>query len=402
MKNLHLKFILVFTGLGIICSMSMSILIFFRYKKYINTSVENTLRNAGILVESQMPILGDVGYIRHEGIAESEAYMDILKELQKYCDAFGFTFIYLVENSAEGFVFLLDTDKLNKNIDNTFLKTYDYLTNYFPEITQKQKTVISGIYTDEYGTFISAFVPVIRNNEIVSIIGLDYEVSLIHTLERSVVVDIVISLIISISIVGIITVLVSNTFANFIRKIDELNKHLVSVNERLEELSTIDELTKLNNRRSFMEYMDIVWKQNHRLNLPITVLMIDVDYFKKYNDSLGHLEGDKALVAIAQCMKNHVKRETDFVARFGGEEFVCVLPFVKKDEAANFAKTLVENVEKMKIPHPMSDHSQYLTISAGAASIVPNDNNSQTQLLDEADKALYIAKKSGRNRVVVS
>jgi len=380
----------------------MSILIFFRYKKYINTSVENTLRNAGILVESQMPILGDVGYIRHEGIAESEAYMDILKELQKYCDAFGFTFIYLVENSAEGFVFLLDTDKLNKNIDNTFLKTYDYLTNYFPEITQKQKTVISGIYTDEYGTFISAFVPVIRNNEIVSIIGLDYEVSLIHTLERSVVVDIVISLIISISIVGIITVLVSNTFANFIRKIDELNKHLVSVNERLEELSTIDELTKLNNRRSFMEYMDIVWKQNHRLNLPITVLMIDVDYFKKYNDSLGHLEGDKALVAIAQCMKNHVKRETDFVARFGGEEFVCLLPFVKKDEAANFAKTLVENVEKMKIPHPMSDHSQYLTISAGAASIVPNDNNSQTQLLDEADKALYIAKKSGRNRVVVS
>jgi len=402
LKNLHLKFILVFTGLGIICSMSMSILIFFRYKKYINTSVENTLRNAGILVESQMPILGDVGYIRHEGIAESEAYMDILKELQKYCDAFGFTFIYLVENSAEGFVFLLDTDKLNKNIDNTFLKTYDYLTNYFPEITQKQKTVISGIYTDEYGTFISAFVPVIRNNEIVSIIGLDYEVSLIHTLERSVVVDIVISLIISISIVGIITVLVSNTFANFIRKIDELNKHLVSVNERLEELSTIDELTKLNNRRSFMEYMDIVWKQNHRLNLPITVLMIDVDYFKKYNDSLGHLEGDKALVAIAQCMKNHVKRETDFVARFGGEEFVCLLPFVKKDEAANFAKTLVENVEKMKIPHPMSDHSQYLTISAGAASIVPNDNNSQTQLLDEADKALYIAKKSGRNRVVVS
>ena len=101
-------------------------------------------------------------------------------------------------------------------------------------------------------------------------------------------------------------------------------------------------------------------------------------------------------------MKNHVKRETDFVARFGGEEFVCLLPFVKKEEAANFAKTLVENVENIKIPHPMSKHSQYLTISVGIASIVPNDNNSQTQLLDEADKALYMAKKSGRNRVVVS
>jgi len=180
----------------------------------------------------------------------------------------------------------------------------------------------------------------------------------------------------------------------YISKINELNKNL-------EALSTTDELTKLNNRRSFLEYMEITWKQSHRLNLPITVLMIDIDYFKKYNDSLGHLEGDKALIAIAQCMKNHVKRETDFIARFGGEEFVCLLPFVTKDEAVNFAKTLVESVENMKIPHPMSEHSKYVTISAGMASIVPDNNNSYTQLLDEADKALYTAKASGRNRVVV-
>jgi len=181
----------------------------------------------------------------------------------------------------------------------------------------------------------------------------------------------------------------------YISKINELNK-------KLEALSTTDELTKLNNRRSFLEYMEITWKQSHRLNLPLTVLMIDIDYFKKYNDSLGHLEGDKALIAIAQCMKNHVKRETDFIARFGGEEFVCLLPFVAKDEAVNFAKTLVESVENMKIPHPMSEHSKYVTISAGMASIVPDNNNSHTQLLNEADKALYTAKASGRNKVVVN
>jgi diguanylate cyclase (GGDEF)-like protein len=181
----------------------------------------------------------------------------------------------------------------------------------------------------------------------------------------------------------------------YISKINELNK-------KLEALSTTDELTKLNNRRSFLEYMEITWKQSHRLNLPLTVLMIDIDYFKKYNDSLGHLEGDKALIAIAQCMKNYVKRETDFIARFGGEEFVCLLPFVAKDEAVNFAITLVESVENIKIPHPMSEHSKYVTISAGMASIVPNNNNSYTQLLDEADKALYTAKASGRNRIVVN
>jgi diguanylate cyclase (GGDEF)-like protein len=185
-------------------------------------------------------------------------------------------------------------------------------------------------------------------------------------------------------------------FDDFNRMTDEL----AIANEKLKALATTDELTKLDNRRSFLERIDLVWKQNHRLSLPITILMIDIDYFKKYNDSLGHLEGDKALVAIAQCIKSHAKRKTDFVARFGGEEFVCLLPFIEKDNALIFAKKLVQKVEDMKIPHPMGLHSKYVTISVGVASDVPNDNKSYTQLLDEADKALYSAKDSGRNRAV--
>jgi len=181
-----------------------------------------------------------------------------------------------------------------------------------------------------------------------------------------------------------------------------MTKELAEANEKLRALSKTDELTKLNNRRSFLEYMNFIWKQSHRLKLPVNILMIDIDYFKKYNDSLGHLEGDMALIAIAKCLKNNVKRETDFVARFGGEEFVCVLPFIEKDEALEFAKALVQNVEDMKILHPMSLHSKYVTISVGMASAVPNDNNSHEQLLDEADKALYSAKESGRNRVVMN
>jgi len=190
------------------------------------------------------------------------------------------------------------------------------------------------------------------------------------------------------------------TFVNMLR-INALNEELTVSNKKLEALSTTDELTKLNNRRSFLEYMDMVWKQNYRLKLPLNVLMIDVDYFKKYNDSLGHLEGDKALIAIAQCLKNNVKRETDFVARFGGEEFVCLFPFIEKDEALNMAKELVQSIENMKIPHPKSEHSKYVTISVGMATVIPDDNNSKNELLDEADKALYMAKQAGRNRVVV-
>jgi diguanylate cyclase (GGDEF)-like protein len=173
-----------------------------------------------------------------------------------------------------------------------------------------------------------------------------------------------------------------------------------ALNKKLETLSMTDELTKLNNRRSFLENMNTVWALSRRLQTPVNVLMIDVDYFKKYNDSMGHLEGDKTLVAVAQCMKNQIKREADFIARFGGEEFVCLLPFLEKEDAINMAKNLVQQIENMKIPHPMSGCSKFVTASIGMANAVPDDHNSQTQLLDEADKALYTAKQSGRNMVV--
>jgi diguanylate cyclase (GGDEF)-like protein len=349
-----------------------------------------------------MPILGEVDYIRQEGIAESEAYMDILKELQKYKEAFGFTFVYLIENGPENFTFLLDTDKLGEDADMTFLTDYNEMAEFLSSVVKNRQIEITNIYTDRFGTFMTAFVPVVRQDKVVSIIGLDYEISLVRSLQRRSLLQVVFILIITITFVLIMAMVISMRFTSLVKETDILNKQLLSANGILEALSTIDELTKLNNRRSFLNYTDIIWKQNHRLNLPVTVLMIDVDFFKKYNDSLGHLEGDKALIAIAQCMKNHIKRETDFVARFGGEEFVCLLPFVKNDEALEFAKTLVANVENMKIPHPVSEHSKYLTISVGMASVVPGDNNSYIQLLNEADKALYAAKKSGRNRVVVN
>ena len=190
---------------------------------------------------------------------------------------------------------------------------------------------------------------------------------------------------------------IDDLFDNF----NLMTEELASLTEKLKALSTTDELTKLNNRRSFMQYFDTVWKQNHRLKLPVTVLLLDIDYFKKYNDTLGHLEGDEALKAVALCLKNQIKRETDFVARFGGEEFVCLLPYINKDEAIDYAKTLVQNVENLNLPHPKSEVSQYITISAGLANTIPDSNNSLTQLLDNADKALYSAKASGRNRAVM-
>jgi len=401
-SNLQLKFILVIGGFGIICSVALCLLVYIRYHEGVISSLRNTLESAGRLVEAQMPVLGDVDYIRKEGIAESEAYVGILRDLKKYSDVFGFTYVYLFENGADGFVFLLDTDKLGKDTDSTFLKPAEApVMEYLPYAVKTGRTILSDMYTDKYGTFISAFVPVIRQNKVVSVIGLDYDISVIRSTERKVLSNVILSLAMTTVFVIVMSVLISKAFVKMVHETDKLNKQLISMNEVLATLSTTDELTKLNNRRSFLEYLDIIWKQNHRLRLPITVLMIDIDYFKRYNDSLGHLEGDKALAAVARCIKGHAKRDTDFTARYGGEEFVCVLPFIDKTEAVAFAKTLVEKVEAMKIPHPSSEHSEYLTISVGLAAAVPDDNNSYIKLLNEADKALYLAKESGRNRAVI-
>jgi len=400
--SLHLKLTLLLGIFGAICSTVLGMLVYIQYHDCMLASLQGTLKNAGRLVLSQMPILGDVEYIRREGLAESEAYMDILLELQKYNDAFGFTYIYLLETDVDDFQFLLDTDKVGKNTDSTFLKTAtDEVAIYLPNVIRNRQTEVSAIYTSKYGTFISAFVPVERDGKVVSVIGLDYDVSFVRNLERSVLLQVIASLAATVSFVLIMALVISKAFVTLVKETDDLNKQLLSTNEHLALLSTTDELTNLNNKRSFMEYIDIVWKQNHRLKLPITVLMVDVDYFKRYNDTMGHLEGDKALKAVAGCLKDHAKRETDFVARFGGEEFVCVLPFIDKEEAVNFARALVKKVEDMKIPHPASDHSKYLTVSIGMASIVPDDAYSYTRLLSEADKALYMAKGFGRNQLVV-
>jgi diguanylate cyclase (GGDEF)-like protein len=270
---------------------------------------------------------------------------------------------------------------------------------------REQRAVLgSDFIKTDYGDLLAALVPIIHKDtgEFLGLAGADTTREQYNAIIRIFILQTAISIAAAFIVLALCMRWLSDNVYRSIKKERDQAKLLMSANKKLEELSTTDELTKLNNRRSFLEYLDIVWKQNHRLNLPITVLMIDVDCFKKYNDSLGHLEGDKALIAVAQCMKNHVKRETDFIARYGGEEFICLLPFIKKEEAFDFAKTLVANVENMKIPHSLSETSQFLTISTGMATIVPDDNNSQTQLIHEADKALYMAKKSGRNKVVVN
>ncbi len=127
--------------------------------------------------------------------------------------------------------------------------------------------------------------------------------------------------------------------------------------------------------------------------------MIDIDYFKQFNDSYGHLEGDRCLKEVAYSLRESLIRSTDLVARYGGEEFVMILS--NTNDALSLAQKCRKNIEMLSIPHEFSAVSNFVTISLGVATIVPEQCSSISTLVDMADKALYNAKKDGRNRVCV-
>lgn len=165
----------------------------------------------------------------------------------------------------------------------------------------------------------------------------------------------------------------------------------------LEAMSYQDGLTSIANRRRFDEYFPIEWNRAKRNKKPLAVIMIDIDFFKRYNDSLGHLVGDESLKRIADVLKKNVHRAVDLVARYGGEEFVCVLPDTNIFGAKTVAEKFQNAIHNLKISHPDSDVSPYITVSMGIACCVPCQGD-YNHLLNAADVALYQAKKNGRNR----
>lgn len=167
----------------------------------------------------------------------------------------------------------------------------------------------------------------------------------------------------------------------------------------LKRLSHTDPLTGLYNRRYFNEIFDFEWKRASRDKTALTVVMCDIDYFKKVNDTLGHIAGDDYLISITRVLKNKFKRDTDIVARFGGEEFVILLSGLDEDDAFQMAEFL----RKQAMDHiVMYDGSEIkTTLSFGIASCVPSAHGSPDHLLGRADRALYRAKDNGRNRVEI-
>ena len=177
------------------------------------------------------------------------------------------------------------------------------------------------------------------------------------------------------------------------------NEMLV-INQKLQILANIDSLTQIPNRHRFKEFFNQEWRRMSREQSPLAVILCDIDYFKNYNDDLGHQAGDNCLRKVAQAISDVVQRAADLVARYGGEEFVVILPNTEESGALKVADTIRQNVEKLQLEHSQSSISNFVTLSLGVACTIPNENNSQELLLDTADKALYQAKQQGRNQAV--
>jgi adenylate cyclase len=173
-----------------------------------------------------------------------------------------------------------------------------------------------------------------------------------------------------------------------------------AANRSLEQLVRTDALTQVANRRYFNEYLEQEWQRMMRAQMPLSLILIDIDFFKYYNDTYGHPAGDDCLVKVAAVLRSEVKRPTDLVARYGGEEFAVILPNTPIAGAVQIANAMRVKLHEVKIPHQRSQVSAHVTMSMGLVCGIPISQISLNQLLNATDKALYKAKKAGRDRVI--
>jgi diguanylate cyclase (GGDEF)-like protein len=178
----------------------------------------------------------------------------------------------------------------------------------------------------------------------------------------------------------------------------QLQQQLKAANRELRRQALVDGLTQVGNRRRFDDYLSQEWRRMQREQLPLSLILCDIDCFKPYNDTYGHLAGDRCLQQVAKVIQETIRRPADFVARYGGEEFAVILPHTNQEGAVYIAETLCGKVKALAIPHSQSLVNRYVTISAGVVSILPSPDSSVEFLITAADKALYQAKNAGRNQ----
>ncbi|SEA27608.1 GGDEF domain-containing protein [Alkalimonas amylolytica] len=178
-----------------------------------------------------------------------------------------------------------------------------------------------------------------------------------------------------------------------------LHLQLARQRRMLEQLAHIDPLTGIANRRKYAQVLDLYWRSAARQQSSLSIVMLDIDHFKEYNDHYGHAAGDKVLHLVANTLKNSLKRPNDFIARYGGEEFVILLPESNEDGSRQLIEFCLQQVKDLHIPHDYSPVSDIITLSAGGVSCMPAQHQQLEAAIKPADDMLYQAKQQGKNQL---
>ncbi|UAK23136.1 GGDEF domain-containing protein [Sphingomonas nostoxanthinifaciens] len=178
-----------------------------------------------------------------------------------------------------------------------------------------------------------------------------------------------------------------------------IEQELVKMQKKLEALSFEDGLTRTANRRRFDERLEAEWETARRGARPLSMILLDIDHFKRFNDRYGHVRGDECLVTVAAALRK-IGRAQDVVARFGGEEFVLLLPDTDEATALDLARTCRHAIEALAIPHEASDCSTFVTASVGVGTVVPDEGERARDFCESVDRRLYGAKQNGRNQLL--
>jgi diguanylate cyclase (GGDEF)-like protein len=181
----------------------------------------------------------------------------------------------------------------------------------------------------------------------------------------------------------------------------QLYKQLEAANQALQQLAHVDGLTAVANRRHFDQYLNSQWLSLAQEQSPLSLILCDIDYFKRYNDKYGHPAGDTCLQKVATVLKYTAQKKYDLVARYGGEEFAIIMPYTSAVSAIHVAAAMQAAVREIEIEHKESFVSQFITLSLGIGSMIPNFETSPQELILMADQALYQAKEQGRNRIII-
>ncbi|MDJ0728413.1 MAG: diguanylate cyclase [Crocosphaera sp.] len=181
--------------------------------------------------------------------------------------------------------------------------------------------------------------------------------------------------------------------------LQKMNRELHELNQKLYRLANMDGLTEVANRRCFDETLDQEWRRLSRERKPLSLILGDIDYFKRYNDKYGHLGGDDCLKKVAATIAQATLRPADLVARYGGEEFAVILPDTPYEGAKQVAQRILDSLRRLRIPHKASDVKPYVTMSLGVGTITPSLQENMKSFVDQVDEALFDAKKEGRDRL---